>query len=105
MNMPTALAVVWALVKSNYPPSAKLKSLYKFDQVLGLGFEKVAREASNIPQEVRGLVNERENARSRGDFKNADKIRGKIREKGYEVIDSKTGQKLKKIVKKTKRKS
>ena len=105
MNMPTALAVVWALVKSNYPPSAKLKSLYKFDQVLGLGFEKVASETSNIPPEVRELVNERENARSRGDFKDADKLRGKIREKGYEVIDSETGQKLKKIVKGTKHKS
>src|SRR5258706_16431779 len=36
MNMAKALAVVWELVKSDYPASAKTASLKKMDEVLGL---------------------------------------------------------------------
>ncbi|OGY22781.1 MAG: cysteine--tRNA ligase [Candidatus Woykebacteria bacterium RBG_13_40_15] len=98
MDMPAALSVVQHLVKSNCPTSAKLASLYKFDQVLGLDLEKVAAEAAKVPEEVRKLVDEREELRNKGDFAGADKLRRKIREKGYEVVDEETGSRLKKAV-------
>lgn len=101
MNMPTALSIVQELVGSSYPPSAKLQSLYKFDQILGLDFEKVAKEARQVPLEVGKLVSEREEARKQNDFTKADKIRNEIKQKGYEVVDTEQGPKLKKIVKKT----
>lgn len=98
MDMPAALSVVQELVKSEYPASAKLASLYKFDKVLGLDLERVASEAAEISDEVKKLVDEREKLRGKGDFTGADKLRKKIREKGYEVVDEKTGPRLKKVV-------
>ena len=38
--MPEALAIVWELVKSDYPTSAKAESLFKFDKVLGLNLSQ-----------------------------------------------------------------
>ena len=98
MDMPKAISVVWDLVDSDYPPSAKLRSLFKFDQVLGLDLEKVASESSKIPEEVRQLVSEREKARSEDDFAASDKIPEEIKEKGYEVVDTEEGPRLKRIM-------
>ena len=98
MDTPTALSVVQELVGSDYPPSAKLKSLFKFDQVLGLDLEKIAAEASKVPDKVKELVQEREKAREKKDFARSDKLRKRIKEEGYEVVDTNTGQALKKIL-------
>jgi cysteinyl-tRNA synthetase len=98
LDTPKALAVMWDLVDSDYPPSAKLKTLYKFDEVLALDLEKVANEAAKVPKEVTELVNKRQEARKKNDFSAADKIRKQISEKGYEVVDTKDGQKLKRIL-------
>ena len=98
LDTPKALSIVWDLVDSSYPPSAKLESLYKFDQVLGLDLEKVATKAKEVPDEVKKLVEQREEARKKGDFKKSDDLREQIREKGYEVVDTATGQRLKRII-------
>jgi len=97
MDMPAAVSVVWELVKSNKPTSTKLATLYKFDQVLGLDLEKVAKEAAKAPKEVSELVSKRTEARLQNDFATADKLRQEIKEKGYEVVDTPEGPKLKKI--------
>ena len=99
LDTPTALAVTSELVRSDYPASAKLATLYKFDQVLGLDFEKVAQKAAEIPIEVRNLVEQREEARKKGDFGESDKLRSVIKGRGYEVVDTEKGPKLKKILK------
>src|SRR3990167_9557384 len=99
MDTPTALSIVQELVSSDYPPSAKLKSLFKFDQVLGLDLERVAGEASKVPDKVRELVQEREKAREGKDFARPDELRKRIKEEGYEVVDTKNGPKLKRILK------
>jgi len=98
MDMPAAVSVVWELVKSNKPASTKLATLYKFDQVLGLDLEKVAKEAAKAPKEVSELISKREEARLQNDFTTADKIREEIKKAGYEVVDTKEGPKLKKVV-------
>ena len=95
LDTPKALTVVWGLVDSNYPSSAKLKTLLKFDEVLGLDLAKIAKDSSKIPEVVKKLLKKREIARKKDDFKDADDIRTELKEKGYEVIDSKEGQKLK----------
>ena len=98
LDTPAGLVVVQELIKSNYPPSAKLRSLFKFDEVLGLDIEKIANEASNVPVEVISLVKDREGARKINDFKKADELRKEIEKLGYEVVDTKTGSSLKKIL-------
>ena len=98
LDTPKALSVLHDLIKSKYPPRCKLATLYKIDKVLGLDFEKVAQEASKVPEEVRKLVKEREKAREKKDFKESDNLRSLIKEKGYEVVDTEKGPRLKKIL-------
>jgi len=94
LNMPKALAIVWELVKSDYPSSAKAKSLFKFDKILGLDLEK-AKEfrklKEEIPDEVLRLVKEREKLRKEKRFHLSDQIRNKIRKMGYDIQDRKDG--------------
>jgi cysteinyl-tRNA synthetase len=98
LDTPAALTIVWGLVKSNLAAGEKAATLYKFDEVLGLDLEKVAKEASEIPYDVRKLVTQREEARKKSDFEESDKLRSEIKSKGYEVADTEEGSKLKKIV-------
>ncbi|OGH48049.1 MAG: hypothetical protein A3A51_02645 [Candidatus Levybacteria bacterium RIFCSPLOWO2_01_FULL_39_10] len=97
LNMPEALSVVWEMVRSDYPGSAKKKSLLKFDEILGLGLAEFKPEKVEVPDEVRSLIQKREQFRKSGDFSEADKIRVQIEEKGFTVEDTPTGTKIKKI--------
>jgi cysteinyl-tRNA synthetase len=89
LNMPKALAVVWELVKSSNPTSAKAKSLFKFDMVLGLRLSEVRKmpKIDEIPPVVQDLVKEREVLRKERRFHLADQLRGKIKKLGYDVED------------------
>lgn len=96
LDTPKALAVVWNLVKSDYPGSAKLQSLIKFDEVLGLKIKEVWKAAQAIPDVVNKLVNERELARKEKDFTRSDELRVAIESNGYLVEDTLNGVKVKK---------
>lgn len=97
MNTSSAIAVVWELIKSDYPASAKLASLKKFDEVLGLQLlKKRATEQAEIPDEVQNFMKEREAFRKAGDYKASDELRAKIESLGYKVQDSKAGSTIEK---------
>lgn len=93
LDMPRALALVWDLVKSNYPDSAKKATLLKFDQVLGLGLSTY--KPPKPPKKIKQLVKEREKLRKEDKWKEADKIRKQIRKLGWQVEDMEKGPKLK----------
>ena len=97
LNLPEALSVVWEMVRSDYPGSAKKKSILKFDEVLGLGLAMFEPEIVEIPDEVRALVEKREEFRKNNQFSEADKIRTQIEEKGFTIEDTDNGPKIKKI--------
>jgi len=90
LNMPESLAVVWDLVKSDYPTHAKAESLFKFDKVLGLNLDqrsKIKDQKEEIPENVQKLVKEREELRKQKRFHLSDQLRNKIKKMGYEVHD------------------
>ncbi len=90
LNLPEALAVVWELVKSDYPDGAKKASLLKFDEVLGLGLGKVRSQKSKGESgEVKKLIEQRERLRGEKRFEEADEVRGQIEKLGYRVKDDK----------------
>ena len=95
LNFPKALSIVWEMVKSDYPDSAKKQSILKFDEVLGLSLANFKPKKIEIPEEVRKLVEEREALRKEGKFDEADKIREEVEEKGFIVEDSEAGPKIK----------
>lgn len=91
LNTPQALAIMWEMIKSDYPSSAKAQSLLVMDKVLGLKLDNYLGKKMEIPEEVKKLVNQREEARKKGDFKKADKLRKEIKKFGFLVEDTPTG--------------
>jgi cysteinyl-tRNA synthetase len=102
LNMPKAMAIVWELVKSDHPTSAKASSLFKMDHVLGFNLQEISTHLKNeqhiIPEEVQTLLKERESYRKQRQFNAADKMRAEIERLGYVIEDSKTGVKVKKKI-------
>lgn len=94
LNVPQALAVMWEVVKSKDLASKEKRALIGiFDSVLGLDIEKATSPSTTlaIPQEVRDLVAQREQARSNKQFMQSDELRDKIERLGYIVQDSPEG--------------
>jgi len=98
LNMPQALAVLWDMVKSDYPQSSKAESLLKMDQILDLRLDEYLGKPVEVPEEVMHLVRKREQARNTGDFKQSDKLRHEIKKLGYEIEDTPSGPKVKVMV-------
>lgn len=103
LNMPRAVALVWDLVKSDYPTAKKHATVLKWDRALGLRLDKpfvpVVKEISleELPPEVKELVERREEFRREEKFEEADKLRGEIAEMGYTVEDTPKGPRLFKL--------
>jgi len=106
LNMPEALAIVWELVNSDYPTSAKAESLFRFDKVLGLNLAQVKSSSRfnrdkvkslEIPEKIMGMVKEREGLRRQKRYHLADQLRNKIKKMGYNVQDTERGSKVRKI--------
>lgn len=93
LNTSKALAVVWKVVKSDITPEAKYQLLMTFDEVLGLDLQRVGKveKVEKVSREVEELINKREELRKGKKFAEADEVRKKIEEMGYEVKDGKEG--------------
>lgn len=65
----------------------------KIDSILGVLEEKV----EEIPEDITWLAMQREDARSRKDFKESDRLRDELKEKGFEIMDTKDGPRVRKI--------
>lgn len=101
LNLPEALSIVWDLVKSDYPSSAKAESLFKFDEVLGLNLAKskelLKKKALEIPKSIMEMVREREKLRRQKHYGQSDQLRNKIKKLGYKVLDTEKGTEVSKI--------
>ncbi|UZE93562.1 MAG: cysteine--tRNA ligase [Candidatus Pacearchaeota archaeon] len=69
--------------------------MLKFNSVLGLGLDKVQK--IRIPEKIKKLMKEREEARKKKNFKKADKIREQIKKEGYIIEDTLDGPQIKEI--------
>lgn len=97
LNTPQAIAVMWDLVKSDYPTSVRAKTILEMDKVLGLELEKFLGKKVEVPEQVMKLVHKRESARKSGDFKTSDKLRKEVKKLGFEIEDTPSGPKLKAV--------
>ncbi|NOQ68280.1 cysteine--tRNA ligase [Patescibacteria group bacterium] len=88
LDTPKALAVVWEMIKSKeISYDDKKKAMLKFDKVLGLGLDKIKKKKTEISDEVKELIKQREEARENKDWEKADKLREEIKERGLAVED------------------
>ncbi|MFA5051666.1 MAG: cysteine--tRNA ligase [Patescibacteria group bacterium] len=93
-NVPKGLAIVWNLLKSDNPQAAKKASLLKFDEVLGLKLADA--KPIVIPEEIKALVTEREQARKEKNWAKSDELREQISKTGFKVDDTPAGPVVKK---------
>lgn len=91
LNMPVAMSVVWDVIKNHKKSKKFQKLLLKFDQVLGLDLKEYKKDEEELPEEIKSLIENRNIARTNKDWKESDRIRDILIEKGYKVKDSKEG--------------
>lgn len=90
LNTSQALAVLWEVLKSNIPSPDKYDLAMSFDEILGLKLSEGPKEVK-MPEEIKKLIDKREELRKEKKFEEADKIRKQIEEAGFEVKDSTIG--------------
>ncbi len=91
LNMPVALSVVWDVIKNPKKSKALSELLLDFDKVFGLDLANYKKTENNLPEDILILVNQRNEARNDKNWKESDRIRDLLIEKGYTVKDSKEG--------------
>ena len=95
MNMPFAMSFVWEVIKYSKKSPEIAELLLKFDTVLGIEINKEeTNKEIEIPEEVLKLVEARKQARQEKNWAESDRLRDLIKEKGYEVKDTKEGMVL-----------
>lgn len=92
LNIPAALAVAYAVLKSDLRDSDKYATIIDFDQVLGLGLNTVpASTITELPPAIQTLVSKRNDARSARNWTESDRLRQQIEASGYTVEDTPDG--------------
>ena len=96
LNTAKALAVVWQLLSDKTVPiEQKKKTLFAFDEVLGLDLKNI--EPIVIPEHVTTLLKERSEARAQKNWQVSDQLRTEIEKSGFTVIDTEDGSIAQKI--------
>jgi cysteinyl-tRNA synthetase len=94
LNTSGALNLLWKLIRDK-KAKGKYQTIKKMDEVLGL--KLLEKETIKIPKEIKELLKKRKQARANKDFKLSDELRNKIKTLGFEILDNKSGQEIKKI--------
>jgi len=99
LNIPTAMSIVWEVIKNPIKSKEYAKLIEKFDEVLGLELSKQSYNEIEveIPEEILDLLEKRNLARKEKNWQEADRLRNEIFEKGYTIKDTQEGAKLEKI--------
>jgi cysteinyl-tRNA synthetase len=104
-NAPGALAVTWEVIRQANRATdaadkrALLELALDLDRVLGLGLaDAVSAEDEPLPADVTTLIRQREVARAARDWPTADRLREAIRQRGYEVEDTPSGTRWRRIL-------
>ena len=101
LDTPTALAILHGVLNGKYSESDKKATILRFDEVLKLDVLPTAasdKSGQQISPELTALVSQRNLYRSKKMWKEADKTRDRIKERGYDVIDLPEGSSLRKKI-------
>ncbi|MEK6936890.1 MAG: cysteine--tRNA ligase [Nanoarchaeota archaeon] len=88
LNTPQALAVLFNLIRDLNKIKSGGKRVLKFFEEINEFFGFLEFKEEKIPEEIKDLVQKREKARKENNFKEADKLRNLIKEKGYLIEDT-----------------
>jgi cysteinyl-tRNA synthetase len=104
LNISEALAAIFELMKETNTLMAEknmsdndakkiITFVEKIDSVLGI----LEENEEEVPEDILWLAMQREDARKKKDFRESDRIRDELKEKGYEVADTKDGPRVIKL--------
>lgn len=95
LNMPRALAAMWATAKSTdpaYSQAQRYATLLEMDKILALGIADMQAETLDVDEsEIQSLIDQRAQAKKDRDFATADAIRDKLAEMGIAIKDTPEG--------------
>ena len=96
------MGIVWEIARVPEKSKQYAKLLLKFDQILGLDLENSKKyleenKKVELPEEIEKLLEDRKQARENKNWELSDKIRDILKEKGYNVKDSKDGMSVERI--------
>jgi cysteinyl-tRNA synthetase len=93
LNLPLAVGVAHEAARAGLSGATLRGLAADWDAVLGLGLlaAPAAGAEAPVPPEVSNMAARRESAREARDYAEADALRAKIREAGYEIFDVKDG--------------
>ena len=95
LNTSSAITVLYDVLKSDINDYTKIKLIEKFDKVLSLDLLK--EDNVEIPEEVKDLVEKRNQYKKEKNFEEADKVRDKVTSLGYKILDTRDGTKIERI--------
>jgi len=102
LNTPLALSILYSLISTvnaelskNTIDSVIATTILNFWKKTNFVFGLILSGQAEIPEEIKQLMQQREDARLGKDFKKSDDLRALIEKKGYLVEDTKEGQKIK----------
>lgn len=103
LNLAKGMAVVSSVLKSKLSSPDKLATILDFDKVLGLRLDLaknyIAHETKteDLANDVKALIDAREEARGAKNWEESDRLRDEIKKKGYIIKDMKDGYKVSKF--------
>ncbi len=96
LNVSKALGILWDLIKDEKVDSKeKYNLILKFDEVFGLDLKNI--KEMDLSSEIKKLIQERENARKNKNWKKADEIRERLKNRGVILEDINGGVKIKNV--------
>ncbi|MCF7871970.1 cysteine--tRNA ligase [Candidatus Woesearchaeota archaeon] len=95
LNTPQALAIIWDCLNDEIGSKTKLKLVTEFDKVLGL--KLLEEEIVDVPKEIKLIAEKRWVAKQNKLWEESDKLRDELKQKGYEILDSKDSYQIKRI--------
>ena len=92
LNVPSALGVLWTMVKNEQPNPAVYETALYMDKIFGLDLDKIKEERVEtqdcaVPPEIIALCERRAQAKRDKNFAESDSLRREIEGKGYSVAD------------------
>jgi cysteinyl-tRNA synthetase len=91
LDLPSAMALIAELSRSDVSPGGKASLLRSWDRVLGLDLDRAPTEAP-LPAGASALLEAREHARATKDFATSDRLRKELAALGVAVTDTPGGQ-------------
>lgn len=80
----------------DFDSKKKIEVLERFDTILGLGVKEMREKDIDIPKEVEKMIKAREDFRKNKMWAEADVLRNRIKDAGFEIEDTSQGQKVSK---------